>query len=153
MAIDHTSISVPEDKFKECVALYVKALEPLGYEIAYQFGEYTVGFGSKLDAREGYKVADFWAKGAKEVAKEGAKAHIAFRTSGKSLCSTERYWCVIDITSIDRAAVDAFHAAAVSAGGQDNGAPGVRAHYHANYYAAYVLDAAGNNIEVVCHNP
>ncbi|KAL6815996.1 Glyoxalase/Bleomycin resistance protein/Dihydroxybiphenyl dioxygenase [Trichoderma sp. SZMC 28013] len=134
MAIDHTSISVPEDKFKECVALYVKALEPLGYEIAYQFGEYTVGFGSKLDAREGYKVADFWAKGAKEVAKEGAKAHIAFRTS-------------------DRAAVDAFHAAAVSAGGQDNGAPGVRAHYHANYYAAYVLDAAGNNIEVVCHNP
>ncbi|KAM6478891.1 Glyoxalase/Bleomycin resistance protein/Dihydroxybiphenyl dioxygenase [Trichoderma sp. SZMC 28011] len=131
MAIDHTSISVPEDKFKECVALYVKALEPLGYEIAYQFGEYTVGFGSKLDAREGYKVADFWAKGAKE---ETTKAHIAFRAS-------------------DRAAVDAFHAAALSVGGQDNGAPGVRAHYHANYYAAFVLDAAGNNIEVVCHNP
>ncbi|KAL7958471.1 Glyoxalase/Bleomycin resistance protein/Dihydroxybiphenyl dioxygenase [Trichoderma compactum] len=130
MAIDHTTISVPEDKFKECVALYVKALEPLGYEIAYQFGEYTVGLGSKLDAREGYKVADFWAEGAKE----GSKAHIAFRAS-------------------DRAAVDAFHAAAVSAGGQDNGAPGVRAHYHANYYAAYVLDAGGNNIEVVCHNP
>ncbi|KAK4068427.1 uncharacterized protein Triagg1_7366 [Trichoderma aggressivum f. europaeum] len=134
MAIDHTSISVPEDKFKECVALYAKALEPLGYEIAYQFGEYIVGFGSKLDAQEGYKAADFWAKGSKEVAKEGPKAHIAFRTS-------------------DRAAVDAFHAAGISAGGQDNGAPGVRAHYHANYYAAFVLDAAGNNIEVVCHNP
>ncbi|KAL7905691.1 Glyoxalase/Bleomycin resistance protein/Dihydroxybiphenyl dioxygenase [Trichoderma velutinum] len=134
MAIDHTSISVPEDKLKECVALYVKALEPLGYQIAYQFGEDKIGFGSKLDAREGYKVADFWVIGAKEGAKESAKAHIAFRTS-------------------DRAVVDSFHAAAVLAGGQDNGAPGVRAHYHANYYAAYVLDAAGNNIEVVCHNP
>ncbi|EHK23281.1 uncharacterized protein TRIVIDRAFT_111152 [Trichoderma virens Gv29-8] len=131
MAIDHTSISVPEDKFKECVALYVKALEPLGYEIAYQFGEYTVGLGSKLDARDNYKAADFWAIGTKE---SGGKAHVAFRVS-------------------DRAVVDAFHAAAILGGGQDNGAPGVRAHYHPNYYAAFVLDAAGNNIEVVCHNP
>jgi predicted lactoylglutathione lyase len=47
--------------------------------------------------------------------------------------------------------VDAFHAAAVKAGGKDNGAPGVRAHYHANYYGAFVEDPAGNNIEVVCH--
>jgi catechol 2,3-dioxygenase-like lactoylglutathione lyase family enzyme len=50
----------------------------------------------------------------------------------------------------DRTAVDAFHSAAVAAGGIDNGAPGVRLHYHSNYYAAYVLDPDGVNVEVVC---
>jgi len=53
----------------------------------------------------------------------------------------------------NRAAVDAFHAAAVAAGGVDNGAPGVREHYHRHYYAAYVLDPDHNNIEAVCHEP
>lgn len=52
---------------------------------------------------------------------------------------------------IDRAAVDAFHAAAIEGGAKDNGPPGVRAFYHANYYAAFVHDPAGNNLEVVCH--
>ena len=47
--------------------------------------------------------------------------------------------------------VDAFHAAAIAAGGIDNGAPGVRDVYHPNYYGAYVLDPDGNNIEAVCH--
>jgi hypothetical protein len=49
--------------------------------------------------------------------------------------------------------VDAFHAAAIEAGGTDNGAPGVRAIYHADYYGGYVLDPDGNNIEAVCHQP
>jgi hypothetical protein len=49
--------------------------------------------------------------------------------------------------------VDAFYEAAVAAGGKDNGAPGVREHYHENYYAAFVHDADGNNIEAVCHRP
>lgn len=53
----------------------------------------------------------------------------------------------------DRATVDAFHKAALAAGAKDNGAPGLRTQYHANYYAAFVYDPAGNNIEVVCHNP
>ena len=52
-----------------------------------------------------------------------------------------------------RAAVDAFYAAAIAAGGKDNGPPGLRPHYHANYYGAFVLDADGNNIEAVCHAP
>ena len=52
----------------------------------------------------------------------------------------------------DRAAVDAFHKAAIAAGGKDNGAPGTRK-YHANYYAAFVIDPAGNNIEAVYHGP
>jgi catechol 2,3-dioxygenase-like lactoylglutathione lyase family enzyme len=49
--------------------------------------------------------------------------------------------------------VDAFHAAALAAGGQDNGAPGPRPEYHAGYYSAFVLDPDGNNVEAVCHLP
>lgn len=52
-----------------------------------------------------------------------------------------------------RAVVDAFHKAALGAGGKDNGAPGVRAHYHPDYYGAFVLDPDGHNIEAVCHAP
>ena len=52
----------------------------------------------------------------------------------------------------DRETVDRFHANGLAAGGRDNGAPGVRAHYDANYYAAYVLDPDGNNVEAVCHH-
>jgi len=52
----------------------------------------------------------------------------------------------------DRQSVDRFHANGLAAGGRDNGAPGIRAHYDANYYAAYVLDPDGNNIEAVCHH-
>jgi catechol 2,3-dioxygenase-like lactoylglutathione lyase family enzyme len=53
----------------------------------------------------------------------------------------------------DRASVDAFHAAALEAGGTDNGPPGLRTHYHENYYAAFVHDLDGNNIEAVCQKP
>ncbi|WP_210165094.1 VOC family protein [Pseudorhizobium marinum] len=56
----------------------------------------------------------------------------------------------VAFTADDRLAVDAFHAAALASGGTDNGAPGIRERYHANYYAAYVLDPDGNNIEAVC---
>jgi len=52
----------------------------------------------------------------------------------------------------DREAVDRFHERALSCGARDNGAPGIRAQYDADYYAAYVLDADGNNIEAVCHH-
>jgi catechol 2,3-dioxygenase-like lactoylglutathione lyase family enzyme len=52
----------------------------------------------------------------------------------------------------DRETVDRFHANGLAAGGRDNGAPGIRAHYHESYYAAYVLDPDGNNIEAVCHH-
>jgi catechol 2,3-dioxygenase-like lactoylglutathione lyase family enzyme len=53
----------------------------------------------------------------------------------------------------DRTTVDAFHDAALKAGGSDNGAPGLREHYHPTYYAAFVRDLDGNNIEAVCHRP
>ena len=59
----------------------------------------------------------------------------------------------IAFTCRDRAVVDAFHAAALAAGGTDNGAPGLRPDYHPNYYGAFILDPDGHNIEAVCHRP
>lgn len=56
-------------------------------------------------------------------------------------------------TAGNRQQVEAFHRAALAAGGKDNGAPGLRPQYHANYYAAFVIDPDGHNIEVVCHEP
>jgi catechol 2,3-dioxygenase-like lactoylglutathione lyase family enzyme len=59
----------------------------------------------------------------------------------------------VAFASPDRARVDAFHAAALAAGGRDNGAPGLRPEYHASYYGAFVFDPDGNNVEAVCHLP
>jgi catechol 2,3-dioxygenase-like lactoylglutathione lyase family enzyme len=59
----------------------------------------------------------------------------------------------VALSAADRATVDVFHRAALSAGGTDNGAPGVRPHYHEQYYSAFVLDPDGHNIEAVCHRP
>ena len=53
----------------------------------------------------------------------------------------------------DRATVDAFHDAAIAAGGTDNGGPGIREIYHPNYYGAFILDPDGNNVEACCHFP
>jgi catechol 2,3-dioxygenase-like lactoylglutathione lyase family enzyme len=53
----------------------------------------------------------------------------------------------------DRAAVDRFHETALAGGGDDNGAPGLRSQFHPNYYAAFVLDPDGHNVEAVCHRP
>jgi len=59
----------------------------------------------------------------------------------------------VAFTTENRAAVDAFHRAALAAGGTDNGAPGLRPQYHPAYYGAFVLDPDGNNVEAVCHRP
>lgn len=103
---------------------YARALEPIGYRAEYD------------DAKS--KMAGFGVKGAIDLwIGEGApatRAHIALR-------------------SASRAAVKQFHAEAVKAGGKDNGAPGLRTDYSPTYYAAFVLDPDGNNLEVVCHEP
>lgn len=59
----------------------------------------------------------------------------------------------VAFTARSRAEVDAFYDAALNAGGRDNGAPGLRPHYHPNYYGAFVLDPDGINVEAVCHSP
>ncbi len=103
---------------------YAEALAPLGYSLVME-GEGWAGL-----AGGDPPIPDFFLN---ERA-DGSSAHFALRAP-------------------DRATVDRFHEAALAAGGTDNGAPGIRAHYHVNYYGAYVHDADGNNIEAVCHNP
>lgn len=88
----------------------------------------------------------------------GAEAHAGFGTPGKSffwIGTGERpsHSLHAAFAAPDRAAVDAFHRAALAAGGTDNGAPGLRPHYSPDYYGAFVHDADGNNIEAVCRTP
>jgi catechol 2,3-dioxygenase-like lactoylglutathione lyase family enzyme len=104
-------------------AFYVEALGPLGYELLMEFDGNVAGFGVKGKP-------DFWVVGGSQ----SGSAHVAF-------------------ASPDRATVDAFHAAALAAGGKDNGQPGLRPHYHQHYYGAFVHDPDGNNVEAVCHVP
>jgi catechol 2,3-dioxygenase-like lactoylglutathione lyase family enzyme len=103
---------------------YAKALEPLGYSPGFERPQ-VVGFVNP----DG--MPDFWIA---RRADASGPVHVALRSS-------------------DRAQVDAFHQAALAAGGTDNGAPGIRAHYHEHYYGAFVHDPDGNNIEAVCHRP
>jgi catechol 2,3-dioxygenase-like lactoylglutathione lyase family enzyme len=126
--IDHIGFSVAD--LARSRAFYVAALAPLGYVPVMdltreQTGTYEgTGFGPP--GRPQFWIGD-------GEARSGA-THVAF--AAKS-----------------RAEVDAFHAAALAAGGRDNGAPGLRPHYHPNYYGAFVFDPDGHNIEAVCHLP
>jgi catechol 2,3-dioxygenase-like lactoylglutathione lyase family enzyme len=86
----------------------------------------------------------------------GDQPHCGFGTDGKPY-----FWISpgpvarnhVAFTAATRAAVDSFYKAALAAGGRDNGPPGPRPHYHADYYGAFVLDPDGHNIEAVCHRP
>ena len=127
--IDHIGFSVSD--YARAKAFYLKALAPLGYVLVMEVGADrtesrtpAAGFGA------GGK-PDFWIGGEGKLEKP---VHVALQTK-------------------DRATVDAFYRAAIAAGGKDNGAPGLRPHYHANYYGAFVLDPDGHNIEAVCHAP
>ena len=71
----------------------------------------------------------------------------------KTPTATATFGCHLAWRAKNRAQVDAFYKAAIAAGGKDNGAPGLRPDYHANYYGAFVIDPEGNNIEAVCHLP
>ena len=102
-------------------AFYRAALAPLGYAVIMEFDD-AVGFGVPPKP-------DFWMG---QAGAGIAPIHVAFRAD-------------------TRAQVDAFYKAAMAAGGRDNGSPGLRPHYHKNYYGAFVLDPDGNNIEAVCH--
>jgi len=126
--IDH--LGLPVSDFARSRAFYAAALAPLGYAVlmevsAEETGSHAhAGFGA--DGKP-----DFWISTGGPL---GGRLHVAFAAP-------------------DRATVDAFHAAALAAGGIDNGAPGLRPHYHPNYWGAFVLDPDGHNIEAVCHRP
>ena len=125
--LDHVTLVVSD--FERSKAFYEKALAPLGIEIIMNFGQ-ACGFGiGKPDFWIGTGPASFQKP---EQLRIITPTHIAFAAS-------------------NRAAVDAFYQAALAAGGKDFGAPGVRAHYHPNYYGAFVLDPDGHDIEAVFH--
>jgi catechol 2,3-dioxygenase-like lactoylglutathione lyase family enzyme len=115
-------VTISVSDFKRSRAFYDRILRPLEIERLFAEGDSFAGYGI------GSK-AFFWI-GLREAVASGV--HIAFAAR-------------------DRAIVDAFHAAALAAGGRDNGAPGLRPRYHANYYGAFILDPDGHNIEAVCH--
>ena len=116
-------VSLPVSKLEQSKRFYEEALSPLGYELIMEHHISGVGFGESAKP-------DFWIR----QGEVGAAVHVAF-------------------ASEDRATVDAFHEAAMAAGGRDNGGPGLRPEYHPSYYGAFVFDPDGNNIEAVCHGP
>ncbi|MEW5743337.1 MAG: VOC family protein [Myxococcota bacterium] len=114
-------LTISVTDLQKAISFYEKALKPLGYSLVMAHEQYRA-FGEKGKPT-------FWIKHA-EVATP--PMHLAF-------------------VAKDRAAVDAFYKAALSAGAQDFGAPGLRPHYHQNYYGAFVIDPMGHPIEAVCH--
>lgn len=121
--LDHIGIEVSD--YKKALEFYQKILAPLGYELLMEVQGYA-GFGEKGGAGP---IAAFWLH---QGSAPSQKLHIAFQAK-------------------NRQAVDAFYQAAIAAGAKDNGKPGVRDIYHRNYYAAFVLDFDGRNIEAVYH--
>lgn len=116
-------VSVYVSNYEKAKEFYSKALAPVSYEIVKDFPEYkAAGLGVK-------GMPDLWIIEKTPV----GGGHVA-------------------IMSGDKSAVDAFYKAALENGAKDNGAPGIRKEYSENYYAAFVLDEDGNNIEVVSFN-
>jgi catechol 2,3-dioxygenase-like lactoylglutathione lyase family enzyme len=126
--IDHTGLVV--SNYAKSKQFYLAALAPIGYRMLMELPASVTGSTDVAGFGEPPK-PDFWiSKGAPNK----PPLHIAFRVPNRAL-------------------VDAFYKAAMAAGGADNGKPGVRPHYHPNYYGAFVLDPDGHNIEAVCHEP
>ena len=116
-------VTIHVSDLERSLAFYAAAFAPLGYQVLMRFPDFA---GLGVDGKPDLFLA---AKG--PVAHS---QHVALRSPG-------------------RAQVRAFHEAALAAGGTDHGAPGVRPHYHPNYYGAFVLDPDGHNVEACCHEP
>ena len=120
---DHVKIGVSD--YAASKAFFLKALEPLGVAVG---SEGLPAYGVELCSKEKASLCLF------QTEEKPAHLHLAFMAE-------------------NRQQVEAFYRAALQAGGKDNGAPGLRPHYHANYYAAFVIGPDGHNIEAVCHEP
>jgi catechol 2,3-dioxygenase-like lactoylglutathione lyase family enzyme len=121
---DHVKFGVTD--YARSKAFYLKALKPLGVTVV---SEGSPSYGVELrNPQSPISLCLF------QTEEKPAHLHIAFMAE-------------------IRQRVDAFHRAALEAGGRDNGPPGLRPHYHANYYAAFVIDPDGHNMEAVCHEP
>lgn len=126
--IDHLSITVRNHAASK--AFYLKALAPLGIGVVMEVPKAQSGASS-----------DYTGMGAKDK---------PFFWIGEGTVASSMHLCFAADT---RTQVDAFHKAAIAAGAKDNGPPGIRAHYHPNYYGAFVIDLNGINLEAVCHKP
>ena len=126
--LDH--IGIPVSDFMRSKGFYLRALAPLGYGLVLEVSSEETGQQSHAGFGAGGK-PQFWIGTGTPLV---GRVHFAF-------------------TAKTREAVKAFHKAALEAGGKDNGPPGLRPHYHENYYGAFVLDPDGHNIEAVCHFP
>jgi catechol 2,3-dioxygenase-like lactoylglutathione lyase family enzyme len=120
---DHVKFGVSD--YEASKAFFLKALAPLGVSVA---GEGVPSYGIELCSNETASLCLF------QTTEKPAHLHLAFKAE-------------------NRQQVDDFYRAALLAGGKDNGAPGVRPQYHANYYAAFVIGPDGHNIEAVCSTP
>jgi catechol 2,3-dioxygenase-like lactoylglutathione lyase family enzyme len=123
--IDHTGFNVSDLELSK--AFYLKALASLGYGISLEF-EGAAGFGTQEGAGDD-PGGDFWISAGEP---QTPRTHVAFHAANEEQ-------------------VNEFYRAAIEAGGKDNGPPGPRPHYHEGYYAAFVLDPDGYNIEAVFH--
>lgn len=128
--LDHLSLGVSD--LAAARQFYKAALKPLGYRHVRDHGDAVAAFGI------GPQAPQFWIGQVKRPKpgrpKPSAGTHIAF-------------------SAPDRKSVRAFHKAALKAGGRDDGKPGLRPHYHPNYYGAFIIDLDGHHIEAVCHLP
>ena len=125
--IDHVSLGVGD--LARSRAFYDAVLAPLGYERRYDVDDAS-GYGPPRPHPLKEQALPFWI--GHESGGASRSGHVCFRAPRRS-------------------AVDAFHQAALAAGGRDNGAPGLRPQYHANYYAAFIVDPDGHRIEAVRH--
>jgi len=125
--IDHTGVTVSD--FERSKRFYTDALKPIGYGLLMELSAEVTGDVPVAGFGEPPK-PDFWISPGMP---NKPHVHVAFRVASRKM-------------------VDTFYAAAIGAGGRDNGKPGPRPHYHENYYGAFVLDPDGHNIEVVCHD-
>ncbi|WP_222877497.1 VOC family protein [Terrihabitans soli] len=127
--LDHIGFAVED--YEGAKAFYSAALKPLGISIVMEVQQ---------EEHPGYRACGYGGPGGKPDFWLGAEGRT---TPHVHVC----------FAAENRAAVEAFYKAAIAAGGRDNGPPGIRAHYHPNYYGAFVLDPEGHNIEAVCHTP
>jgi len=124
--IDHIGIVVSD--VEKSKVFYTSALAPISYTLIMELPVSVTGTTDVAGFGEPDK-PDFWISGG--IPGESS-THVAFNVANREM-------------------VDEFYKAAIEAGGTDNGGPGLRPHYHPNYYGAFVLDLDGNNIEAVCH--
>lgn len=132
--LDH--IGLPVSDFARSRAFYGAALAPLGLSLVMEVSAEETGSAAHAGFGQGGKPFFWIGSSAGSIAQAAPESHVHVAFAAES-----------------RAQVDAFHAAALAAGGRDNGPPGLRPHYHPHYYGAFILDPDGHNIEAVCHLP